>query len=205
MQREPEADSAATDEPQPVWDRIASDEYISALGRVVYEANRLETTAAEHWFNHAYMSGKQPHLKYPSAPQALTIRMPVAALIKVLKEIEPKTDRERKHLDCAQQAERLLNRRHEYTHVIYVRFGDSPVIAMHVNSDGQSGSYSTLDSPQELLDLAAEMLAHRHAGERLDRPPEFEEAIASMPPPRPRALGSSSCRDPTRSKLIHLN
>jgi hypothetical protein len=40
---------------EPVWDRIASDDYVCEIGRVVYEANRLETVAASLLFDYEYM------------------------------------------------------------------------------------------------------------------------------------------------------
>lgn len=73
-----------TEAPEPVWDRIASDDYICALGRVVYEANRLEGVAASRWYEWAHMAGENPHLKFSSKAHAMTKRSPVDALIKVL-------------------------------------------------------------------------------------------------------------------------
>ncbi len=174
--------------PEPVWDRIASDDYICALGRVVYEANRLEVVAANKWYMWAHMAGEQPHLKFRSMAHAMTKRSPVEALIKILNKTEPKTDRVRRHLEWAKEAARLLKRRHEVTHVVYVQFDDPQVLAMYFEKDGTKGTLSTLDDPADLLNLAAEMLAHREAGERFDIPGVEEmlaEAEADLPEPVP--------------------
>jgi hypothetical protein len=137
-----------TEAPEPVWDRIASDDYICALGRVVYEANRLEGVAASRWYEWAHMAGENPHLKFSSKAHAMTKRSPVDALIKVLNKTEPKTDRVKKHLDWARGANRLLKRRHQVTHVVYVQFDDPQVLAMYFDKDGRSATLSTLTTRQ---------------------------------------------------------
>lgn len=174
-----------TEAPEPVWDRIASESYICALGRVVYEANRLETVVARRWYEYTHMAGKNPHETFRSMPHAMTKKSPVNALIKILADTEPKTEQVRRHLEWAEEARRLLKRRHQVTHVVYVQFDDPQVIAAYFENDGRSGMYSTLDSG-DLLKLAAEMLAHRHEGERPDIPEERLKAMrAGMPPPEP--------------------
>jgi hypothetical protein len=173
-----------TEAPDPMWDRIASDDYICALGRVVYEANRLEVVAAGRWYEWAHMAGEKPHLMFRSKAHAMTKRSPVDALIKVLNKTEPKTDRVKKHLDWAREANRLLKRRHQVTHVVYVQLDDPQVLAMYFDKDGSTGTLSTLDDPADLLKLAAEMLAHRKAGERSEIP-GVEAMLAGVPDPEP--------------------
>ena len=157
-----------TEAPEPTWDRIASDSYICALGRVVYEANRLEAVAANKWYTWAHMAGEKPHLKHRSMGQAMTRMAPTGDLIRILTRAEPKTDRIRKDLGWAEETRRLLQLRHEVTHVRYVHFDDPQVLAMYVNKDGSSVALTELDDPAPLLQIAAEMLAHRKAGERPD-------------------------------------
>jgi hypothetical protein len=173
-----------TEMPEPVWDRIASEEYVCALGRVVYEASRLEAVAARRWYEYAHMAGESPHQQFTSMAHAMTRRTPVPALIKILMSIEPKTDRVTRHLEWANDAARLLKRRHEITHVIYVQFDDPQVLALHLDADGRNGTLTTLDDPKHLLKLAAEILAHRQAGERSDIP-NVEEMLADTPAQRP--------------------
>jgi hypothetical protein len=115
---------------------------------------------------------------------AMTKKSAVADLIKILARTEPKTDQVRNHLEWAEEAARLLKRRHQITHVVYVQFDDAQVIAAYFEEDGMSGVYSTLDDPGELLQLATEMLAHRQTGERSDIP-GVEEMLPDVPPREP--------------------
>lgn len=148
---------------EPVWDHLVSDEYIRALGRVVYESNRLENVAASQYMGVAWMT---------KGPDRRLLRegrnRPVADLIDILE--GSTSERDLRWKAWAQEAKELVDKRNKVTHVIYVRFtgGANPtkeVFAWHA----RSGTVTRLD-PALLIELAQEMLAHRHVGDRLDFP-----------------------------------